>query len=94
MFETCRISGSSASGLPALVTQLRQAYAAAGRLRIASERRATTDDGVQNQSGGDAPPIREELVQQLRARIATGQYLTPERIAATVEIMHAELFGR
>lgn len=39
------------------------------------------------------PVIREELVQRLRESIASGQYLTTDRINGAVEGLHQELFG-
>lgn len=39
------------------------------------------------------PVIREELVQRLRESIASGQYLTRDRINGAVEGLHQELFG-
>lgn len=39
------------------------------------------------------PAIRDDLVQKLRQSIASGEYLTNDRIDAAVEGLHGELFG-
>ncbi|MBL8878651.1 MAG: flagellar biosynthesis anti-sigma factor FlgM [Phycisphaerales bacterium] len=40
------------------------------------------------------PTIREDLVQKLRASIASGQYLTADRLEGAVEGLRSELFDK
>jgi anti-sigma28 factor (negative regulator of flagellin synthesis) len=41
----------------------------------------------------ESAPIRAKLVEQVRAEIAAGTYLTDEKLEAAVKRMHAELFA-
>lgn len=40
------------------------------------------------------PPVREELVQQIKAEIAAGTYETPEKLGIAIERMLDDLAGR
>jgi len=41
----------------------------------------------------ESAPIRAKLVEQVRAEIAAGAYLTDDKLEAAVDRMHAELFA-
>jgi anti-sigma28 factor (negative regulator of flagellin synthesis) len=43
--------------------------------------------------GHDAPQIRHELVERIRQRIAAGNYVTSDKIDATVERLYQVLSG-
>jgi hypothetical protein len=43
--------------------------------------------------GQEARPIRRLLVERLRQSIAAGDYLTPEKMDATLERLYRELVG-
>lgn len=46
------------------------------------------------QTSAPKPAIREDLVQKLRESIASGQYLTTDRLEGAVEGLRDELFGK
>jgi anti-sigma28 factor (negative regulator of flagellin synthesis) len=83
----------------AATAAVRAPSSSATRLRPRGEVPLTTQDrvefsaGAQSQEPASDPALRARIA-EIRQRIAEGTYLTPDKLDAVVDRLHAEVFKR
>ena len=92
---------SNATSTPTHAPELREQATQRGQPKTSTPQQPPDHDVVelseaaqQRIDAGSDKPIREQLVARIRAEIAAGTYLTPDKIEKTVERLHREIFGR
>lgn len=65
-----------------------------GRWEDVHEAASTEAPTALEQAPAGGLPVDPARIERLRTAVAHHQYLTPEKIDATVECLYAELFGR
>jgi hypothetical protein len=81
------------AAVPPCARESRVVCKAAGDL-IPEDRVEPSETAGEGNHGQDAQRIGHEPVERIRRSIAAGNYLTSEKIDATVERLYAELFGQ